>query len=60
MVSDKYHDSKTVSASARPNNAMIDRRMDCRLLLDLARLTRQQHDADGALVALDRFGDGDP
>ena len=60
MVSDKYHDSSTVSARARPNSAMIDSANGLQAFFHLARLAGQQHDADGAFVALHRLGDGDP
>ena len=58
MVSDRYQDSSTVSASARPNSARIDMRTTNRLVVHLARLARQQDDADGVVVALHRLGDG--
>ena len=56
MVSDRYQDSATVSASASANRPRIDADRQ-QAVVHLARLARQQHDADRVPVALHRLGD---
>ena len=56
MVSDRYQRQQHRQPSASANSAE-DRDADGEQAgIDLARLARQQDDADGVLVALDRFG----
>ena len=59
MVSDRYQDSSTVSAQRQAEQRQDRDAHDEQAAVHLARVARQQDDADGVVIALDRLRHGD-